>query len=75
MSRVITGLFKEQEDSLIRDSVVLSCTDARIRERLLREPGLTLDKALELCRAAETTQQNFVLSNLVQTQNRLRSQL
>jgi hypothetical protein len=64
--------FKEQEDSLIRDRIVLSCTDARIQERLLREPGLTLDKALEVCRAAEAVNNNFVSSNLVRAQNRLR---
>lgn len=51
--------FKEQEDSLIRDRIVLSCIDARIQERLLREPGLTVVKALELCRAAEATQQQL----------------
>jgi hypothetical protein len=61
--RARTCEFGEQEDSLIRDRIVLSCTDARVQERLLCEPGLTLDKALELCRAAETAQQQLRVIN------------
>jgi len=47
--------FGEQEDSMIRDRVVLGCSDARLQERLLREPDLSLSKAVDLCRAAEAT--------------------
>jgi hypothetical protein len=61
--RARTCEFGEQEDSLIRDRIVLSCTDARVQERLLREPGLTLDKTLELCRAAEAAQQQLRVIN------------
>ena len=35
--------------------VVLGCPDARLQERLLREPELSLAKALDLCRAAGAT--------------------
>jgi hypothetical protein len=61
--RARTCEFGEQEDSLIRDRIVLSCTDARVQERLLREPELTLDKSLELCCAAEAAQQQLRVIN------------
>ena len=51
--------FAELTDSLIRDKVVLSCPDARLQERLLRESDLSLTKAIDLCRAAEATQQQL----------------
>ena len=51
--------FGEQETTLMRDRIVLTCPDSRLQERLLREADLTLDKALALCRAAETTQQQL----------------
>jgi len=47
--------FGLQEDSMLRDRVVLGCPDARLQERLLREPELLLAKALDFCRAAEAT--------------------
>jgi len=47
--------FGVQEDSMIRDRIVLGCPDVRVQERLLREPDLTLTKAIDLCRAAEAT--------------------
>ena len=46
------GLLKE---SLIRDRIVAGVRDTRVQERLLREPDLTLDKAMSICRAAEET--------------------
>lgn len=56
--------FGDQEESLIRDRVVLGCADHRVQERLLREPDLTLQKALDICRAAEATKgQMQVLQN------------
>ncbi len=39
---------------MIRDKIVFSVTDQRLKERLLREPNLTLEKAIDTCRAAET---------------------
>jgi hypothetical protein len=47
--------FGNQTESLIRDRIVLGCPDARLQERLLREPDLDLLKALNICRAAEST--------------------
>lgn len=48
--------FKEEE-SLIRDRIVLGITDKNLQERMLREPDLTLKKAAEFCRAAEVSRQ------------------
>ena len=51
--------FGTQEDSMIRDRIVLGCPDPRLQERLLREPDLTLAKALPICRAAEATKEQL----------------
>ncbi len=45
--------FGQSENYMIRDKLVFSLTDTRMKERLLRETGLTLVKALDICRAAE----------------------
>lgn len=37
------------------DRIVCGTVDNALRERLLRETGLTLDKCVTMCRAAETT--------------------
>ena len=41
-------------DELLRDRLVFGIRDARTRERLLREPALTLKRTDELCHAAES---------------------
>ena len=41
-------------DSLIKDILVCGIPDNSVRERLLREPDLNLEKAIRMCRAAET---------------------
>lgn len=56
--------FQDLKDSLIRDRIVLGIVDNNVRERLLQVPDLTLNKALEIARATETTQ-----SQLKQMQN------
>jgi hypothetical protein len=57
--RAKTCEFGDQEESLIRDRVVIGCVDHRAQERLLREPDLTLQKALQICRAAEATKEQI----------------
>ena len=47
--------FGTLRDSLIRDRIVAGIHDSIVRERLLRETDLTLDKAVTICRAAEAT--------------------
>ena len=56
--------FQDLKDSLIRDCIVFGVTDSHVRERLLRVPDLTLNKALEIAQAAEATQ-----SQMKQMQN------
>ena len=51
--------FDTQEQSMLRDKVVFGIRDISVKERLLRENGLTLKKALDLCRAAETSKQRI----------------
>ena len=40
---------------MIRDRIVFRLLDARIKERLLRDADLTVARALDVCRAAETS--------------------
>ena len=42
-------------DEILRDRLVFGIRDSKARERLLREPGLTLARADEICHAAECT--------------------
>ena len=39
----------------IRDRIVAGIQDAKVRQRLLRETDLSLDKAISICRAREAT--------------------
>lgn len=45
--------FGDQEESLIRDRIVTAVSDEGLQQRLLRDPSLTIIKAIETCRAAE----------------------
>lgn len=47
--------FGSLTDSLIEDCIVCGIIDDRTRSRLLREPDLSLQKALDICRANEAT--------------------
>ncbi|KAJ8881525.1 hypothetical protein PR048_018007 [Dryococelus australis] len=49
--------FKEQADSVVRDRIVLGIRDKGLQKHLLREPDLTLTKAIEVCRVAELGRQ------------------
>ncbi|GBL73729.1 Uncharacterized protein K02A2.6 [Araneus ventricosus] len=51
--------FEEQENGLIRDRIVLGIRDNGLKERLLRESGLGLEKAIEIVRAAETSREQL----------------
>ena len=53
--RAASCQFGDQTESMIRDRVVLGCPDRQVQERMLREADLTLQKALDVCRAAEAT--------------------
>ena len=47
--------FDTQTDALIRDKIVFGVKDHQLKERLLREPKLTLEDAVQICRAVETS--------------------
>ena len=51
--------FSQLRDSLIRDIVICGIIDNRLRERLLREPDLSLEKTLQLGHAAEETKRHI----------------
>ena len=50
-----TCKFGTLKNSLIKDRIVLGVNNAKTRERLLRVPDLTLQKALDVVRSAEAT--------------------
>ncbi|PFX31634.1 Retrovirus-related Pol polyprotein from transposon 17.6 [Stylophora pistillata] len=46
-------------DQILRDKLVFGIQDSRVRERLLREKDLSLEKTDEICRAYETTMEQM----------------
>ena len=48
-------------NEILRDRLVFGIRDAKVRERLLRESNLILQKTDEICRAAESTSQQLKL--------------
>ena len=48
--------FSTLKDSLIRDRIICGIRSDEVRARLLRDPDLTLVKAIDACRMAETSQ-------------------
>ena len=46
-------------DEMIRDKIVFSINDVRVQERLLREPELSLVKAIDICKTAEISQEQL----------------
>ena len=59
------------KDSLIRDQIVVGINDPKLRERLLRETDLTLEKAVTLCRIKEQSKEKskIFISPTTQTGN------
>ena len=51
--------FGDQTESMIRDRIVLGHPVRQTQERLLRECDLTLQKALDICRASESTREQL----------------
>ena len=47
--------YEEQQETYLRDIIVFGVADMCGKERLLRESGITLDKALDICHAAEAS--------------------
>ena len=51
------------KDDLIRDRIVCGTISERVKERLLREDKLTLDKAISVCRADEESKRQIQKMN------------
>ena len=51
--------FLTLRDSLIKDRIVLGIISQRVKERLLSEDDLTLQKAMQICQAAEATERQL----------------
>lgn len=51
--------FGTQEDSLIRDKIILGVRDRGLQERLLRETEIKLDDAVKVCRSSELSKEQM----------------
>lgn len=51
--------FNDLLDSLLRDKIVIGINSNTVREKLLAEDDLSLDKAIKVCRASETATQQL----------------
>ena len=49
----------QESDNMIRDKIVFGVRDRPVQEKLLREYDLTLEKALDICRASETSKEQY----------------
>ncbi|RVE48416.1 hypothetical protein evm_006977 [Chilo suppressalis] len=49
----LTCNFGDLRDGLIRDKLINGIIDPKLRERLLREPDLTLERCIEMCKTTE----------------------
>ncbi len=54
-SLIATCDFGTQRDSILRDFLTIGVADNKTREKMLYEPLLTLEKAIEIMRACETS--------------------
>ena len=50
-----TCAFESQKDKMLRDKLVFGVNDSTVKERLLREASLDFKKAVDICRAAESS--------------------
>ncbi|CAC5362482.1 unnamed protein product [Mytilus coruscus] len=64
--------FEHLKDGLIRDRIVCGTNSSRVKERLLREDGLTLDKAVGICRADEESRKQMKTLNKEEQAHALR---
>ena len=46
-----SGEYEEQKVTTLSDIIVFGVANRRVKERLLRQSGITLDKALDICYA------------------------
>ncbi|CAC5421262.1 unnamed protein product [Mytilus coruscus] len=55
--------FEHLKDGLIRDRIVFDTNSSRVKECLLREDGLTLDKSVGICRGDEESRKQMKTLN------------
>lgn len=55
--------FENQESSLIRDLLIIGIKDLTIKEKLLIDSELSLEKAVEYCRAKESSESQIKIMN------------
>lgn len=65
--------FGDQLESLLRDRIVLGVLDKKLQENLLKEAEITLEKAMNICRASEMGKQHIeeILTNKETNNNKL----
>ena len=51
--------FETLRDSLIKDGIVLGVRDIHVKDRLLRENALTLERAIEIYKASQISRQQL----------------
>ena len=67
--------FGNLADGMIRDRIVMGLRDSHTRERLLRVENITLEKATEMCRAAELAKHHMQLLDVDPTEQTTSSTL
>ena len=70
-NRAKTCNYGTLESSLIRDQIVIGVKDVKLKERLLREPDLTLAKTEQLCHAAEAVHHQIRSLNIGEKSQRV----
>lgn len=60
--------FRDQEESLMRDRIIIAVNDEALQQRMLRNSDLTLKKATDSCRASELSKQQ---QRVIQTDRKM----
>ena len=50
--------FSQLKDSLIRDMIIFGTNDGKLKENMLREPDISLEKAMQMCRLTERAKEH-----------------
>ncbi len=70
LKTISTNCEFKDEDDMLRDRIVFGYRDVKVRERMIRESNVDLKKALEFCRAAESTKNQMKIMNNSAERNR-----
>lgn len=64
LKKAVKSTDYKEKDEMVRDRIVMGIRDKSTQEKLLREADLTLEKAINFCRAVEISKsQSKVLQN------------